>query len=71
MLIFVFLVIFTCYNFAKIRVGIWKKVLKIGTTQMVEHPALDSIRKGIIDQLAEEGFKDGETIHIDYYIRST
>ncbi|WP_286883646.1 ABC transporter substrate-binding protein [Aneurinibacillus sp. UBA3580] len=43
-----------------------EKKVKVGITQIAEHPALDSIRKGIIDQLAEEGFKDGETMQLEY-----
>lgn len=42
------------------------KKVKVGVTQIVEHPALDSIRKGIIDQLADEGFKDGQTMQLEY-----
>jgi putative ABC transport system substrate-binding protein len=42
------------------------KKVKVGITQIVEHPALDSIRKGIIDQLADEGFKDGTTMQLEY-----
>ncbi|KGQ69512.1 ABC transporter substrate-binding protein [Chelonobacter oris] len=39
---------------------------KVAITTIVEHPALEEIRKGIIEQLAKEGFVDGETIKIDY-----
>lgn len=42
------------------------KKVKVGITQIVEHPALDSIRKGIVDQLADEGFKDKETMELEY-----
>jgi putative ABC transport system substrate-binding protein len=40
--------------------------IKIGAIQLVEHPALDNSYKGFVDGLAEEGFKDGENIIIDY-----
>lgn len=43
-----------------------ENLIKIGITQIVEHPALDSIRQGIVDQLAKEGFEDGKTIQLDY-----
>lgn len=43
-----------------------KKVLNIGISQLVEHPALDSARKGFVDALASKGFKDGEKIKIDF-----
>lgn len=39
---------------------------RVAITAIVEHPALDEIRKGIVDQLANEGFVDGKTIKIDY-----
>ncbi|PTX16950.1 putative ABC transport system substrate-binding protein [Halanaerobium congolense] len=38
---------------------------EIGISQFVEHPSLDLAREGFIDQLAEEGFVDGENIEID------
>ncbi len=41
------------------------KTLAIGISQYVEHPALDSVYKGIVDGLADSGYKDGEKIHID------
>lgn len=37
----------------------------IGIMQLASHPALDAITEGIIDQLAEEGYVDGETAVID------
>lgn len=39
---------------------------KVAITAIVEHPALDTIRKGIVDELANHGFEDGKTIKIDY-----
>ncbi len=40
--------------------------IKIGAIQLVEHPALDKSYQGFVDALAEEGFKDGENISIDF-----
>lgn len=37
----------------------------IGILQLTSHPALDVITEGIIDQLATEGYIDGETAVID------
>lgn len=37
----------------------------IGIMQLASHPALDAITEGIIDQLADEGYVDGETAIID------
>ena len=51
-------------------VGCQKKAaggaLTVGIIQLVEHPALDAACKGFIDGLAEAGYKDGESIIIDY-----
>lgn len=43
-----------------------EKVINIGITQIVEHPSLDQIRQGIIDRLAEKGYKDGEKVNINF-----
>ena len=42
------------------------KPIKIRLTQIVEHASLDEIKKGIIDRLAEKGYKDGEKIVINF-----
>lgn len=39
---------------------------KIGITQLVEHPALDSSREGFLKALEDNGFKDGENIEVDF-----
>lgn len=36
----------------------------IGITQIVEHPSLNAIREGIIEELEKQGFKEGETLTI-------
>lgn len=38
----------------------------IGITQLVEHPSLDKARNGFIKALEDNGYKDGETVSIDY-----
>ncbi|GAB7386608.1 CD0873 family tyrosine ABC transporter substrate-binding lipoprotein [Bacillaceae bacterium] len=43
-----------------------EKKFSIGITQIVEHPALDSIRQGVLQGLAEHGFKEGENLVVDY-----
>lgn len=43
-----------------------KKPIKNGITQIVQHPSLDEIRKGIIDRLSEKGYKDGDKIVINF-----
>lgn len=43
-----------------------KDMPTIGILQLVSHPALDAIKKGIVDGLAQEGYKEGESIKIDF-----
>ena len=38
---------------------------EIGISQFVEHPSLDIAREGFIDQLADEGFIEGENLKVD------
>ena len=42
------------------------KVVKIGISQIVTHPALDATRQGVIDGMAAEGYIEGENIEFDY-----
>lgn len=42
------------------------KIQNVAITAIVEHPALDFIRKGVIEELEREGFVDGKNIKIDY-----
>ncbi|NLZ39094.1 MAG: ABC transporter substrate-binding protein [Firmicutes bacterium] len=42
------------------------KKLSIGIIQYAEHNALDAAREGFIDALADNGYKEGENISIDY-----
>lgn len=41
-------------------------VQNVAITAIVEHPALDTIRQGVIEELAREGFVDGKNIKIDF-----
>lgn len=36
--------------------------IKIGITQIVEHPALDATRQGVVDALADAGYADGTDV---------
>ncbi len=38
---------------------------EIGISQFVEHPSLDLAREGFLDQLADEGFIEGENLNVD------
>lgn len=41
-----------------------QEIPTVGILQYVSHPALDDIYKGMVDALAKEGFKDGETVRL-------
>lgn len=38
----------------------------VAITAIVEHPALDAVREGVIEELAAEGFKEGENLKINF-----
>ena len=40
--------------------------IKIGIVQIVEHPSLNMIRESFVEQLAAQGYRDGENVIIDY-----
>jgi putative ABC transport system substrate-binding protein len=48
------------------KIPVEKKIFKIGISQIVEHPALDSSRQGFIEALKSKGFEDGKNIKIDF-----
>jgi len=39
---------------------------KVAITAIVEHPALDAVRKGVIDELAAEGYVEGKNLQLDF-----
>ncbi len=41
-------------------------VYRIGITQIVEHPSLDTIREGALQALVDAGYVDGENIEIEF-----
>ncbi|MGZ9584825.1 ABC transporter substrate-binding protein [Paenibacillus marinisediminis] len=43
-----------------------KEKVKIGITQIVEHPSLDEARKGFIAALKDAGYVEGENLEIDF-----
>nr|WP_050900584.1 ABC transporter substrate-binding protein [Paenibacillus elgii] len=43
-----------------------KKVVKIGISQIVEHPSLNATREGFLAALKDNGFIDKETMQVDY-----
>ena len=46
--------------------GAGDKVYKVGISQIVTHPALDATREGIIEGMAQAGYKEGENVEYDY-----
>lgn len=38
----------------------------VGLLQLVSHPSLDQITQGVIDELENEGYIDGETMELDF-----
>src|SRR5690554_332103 len=40
--------------------------VSLGITQIVEHPALDASRQGVLDELAEHGYVEGDNLTIDF-----
>lgn len=59
-LIILFLTVFLLFSF-----NVSAAKYEIGISQFVEHPSLDLAKKGFIDQLAAEGFVEGENLTID------
>lgn len=43
-----------------------KKVVKIGITQIVEHPSLNATREGFLAALKDAGYVDKENLQVDY-----
>lgn len=42
------------------------KTINIGVAQIVEHPSLDSARKGFMDALSDNGYKEGSNLNVDF-----
>ncbi|WP_423801227.1 ABC transporter substrate binding protein [Neobacillus sp. SAB-20_R2A] len=43
-----------------------EKEVKIGITQIVEHPSLDAAREGFIEALKDAGYEEGKNLKLDY-----
>jgi putative ABC transport system substrate-binding protein len=43
-----------------------KKIVKIGITQIVEHPSLNATREGFLAALKDSGYIDKENMEVDY-----
>lgn len=51
---------------AVLAAPVMAQTITVGTTAIVQHPALDAVRDGIREALAEEGFRDGQEIRFVY-----
>jgi len=43
-----------------------EETVQLGIIQLVEHPSLDAARQGFLDILAENGYKEGENLEVDF-----
>lgn len=43
-----------------------EKELKLGVLQLLSHPALDEIYRGLIEELVRQGYEDGKTLKLDF-----
>ena len=41
-------------------------VKQVAITAIVEHPALDAVRQGVIEELAAEGYEEGKNLKINF-----
>lgn len=50
----------------KVEEKLENKELKLGVLQLLSHPALDSIYKGLIDELAKNGYEENKNLKINF-----
>ncbi|AWT49447.1 ABC transporter substrate-binding protein [Psychrobacter sp. YP14] len=48
------------------KAGTSSEVKHVAITAIVEHPALDAVRQGVVEELAEEGFVEGKNLEINF-----
>ncbi|WP_261816907.1 ABC transporter substrate-binding protein [Vibrio gallicus] len=46
--------------------SVMAKTAKVAVSQIVEHPALDATRKGLVDGLKAHGYEQGKNLEFDY-----
>ncbi len=46
--------------------GVIAKTVTVAVSQIVEHPALDATRKGLLDGLKAKGYEEGKNLEFDY-----
>lgn len=59
-------ILFTALTAFALNAFSQEKIHNVAITAIVEHPALDTIRQGVIEELAREGFVDGKNIKINF-----
>lgn len=59
-------ILFTALSALALNAFASEKVHSVAITAIVEHPALDTIRQGVIEELARQGFEEGKNIKIDF-----
>jgi putative ABC transport system substrate-binding protein len=42
------------------------KQLKIGVTQIATHPGIDAVRKGFVDEMTRQGFREGQEVAYEF-----
>lgn len=42
------------------------EVKKVAITAIVDHPALDNVRKGVLEELKAKGFEEGKNLQVDF-----
>ncbi|MGR3741222.1 tryptophan ABC transporter substrate-binding protein [Companilactobacillus sp. DQM5] len=61
------IIIFLIFSFFNESQKLSKNTIpRVGILQLMSHPALDEINKGINDSLKKAGYVNGKNIHIDY-----
>ena len=46
--------------------GVIAKTVKVAVSQIVEHPALDATRQGLLDGLKAKGYEEGKNLQFEY-----
>ncbi|MGR5235712.1 ABC transporter substrate-binding protein [Vibrio alfacsensis] len=51
---------------AFLPIGVLAKTATVAVSQIVEHPALDAARQGLLDGLKAKGYEEGKNLEFDY-----
>lgn len=64
--ILVVLAVFFVMGYNKQEAKVEKNIPTVGVLQFVSHPSLDLIYKGFVEEMARQGYKDKDTLTIDF-----